>query len=151
MKNKINIKIISLIILLGLLFFGISFANGKISFDKKVICSNYQFDIEKKLKSEYMSEIYYGLRLDRIFYSPVLNSCVYSYSFSINSEQDSTQRNFYLVDVLTNKTLYWAYVSNAEFEKKNDYIEIMNLYINKSTKKDELPKHNNTFEFMLRI
>lgn len=117
--NK-NLIILTLIILLGTsLFFNFQknkfneSLNNKLQlndekfFEKKKECNSYRSDIERILEKDILSRN----SLDEIFYSPSLNSCLYSYTgyaIDMNGKPMDLKImgiNYLIVDYFTNETI----------------------------------------------
>lgn len=95
--------------------------NTQISFEKKQNCAVYKKQIEDKFdknnNSEIAIEYYY---LDRIFYSPIENSCLFVYSGQFGIKADERYRILYLEDALSGDILTKATViEQGKFMNEN--------------------------------
>ena len=124
MPNKntsINIGVLAILIiaLLVSVFYNLKpnspssqgFKNQEVSFEKKQDCAVYKKQIEDKFNKNNNSEIaieYYYL--DRIFYSPLENSCLFVYSGQFGIKADDRYRILYLEDALSGDILTKATV-----------------------------------------
>ena len=85
--------------------------NQEVSFEKKQDCAVYKKQIEDKFEknnnSEVAIEYYY---LDRIFYSPTENSCLFVYSGQFGLKATERYRTLYLEDALSGDILTRATV-----------------------------------------
>jgi hypothetical protein len=85
--------------------------NQEVSFEKKQDCATYKKQIEDKFEKNNNSEIaieYYYL--DRIFYSPVEDSCLFVYSGQFGLKATERYRTLYLEDALSGDILTRATV-----------------------------------------
>ena len=124
MSNKniqINIGILALLIiaLIVSVYFNLkpnspssqSPKTQEVSFEKKQDCAVYKKQIEDKFEKNNNSEIaieYYYL--DRIFYSPTENSCLFVYSGQFGLKATDRYRMLYLEDALSGDILTKATV-----------------------------------------
>lgn len=85
--------------------------NQEVSFEKKQNCAVYKKQTEDKFEkndnSEIAIEYYY---LDRIFYSPTENSCLFVYSGQFGLKATERYRMLYLEDALSGDILTKATV-----------------------------------------
>jgi len=85
--------------------------SSQVSFEKKQDCAVYKKQIEDKFDKnnniELVIEYYY---LDRIFYSPTENSCLFIYSGQFGLKADERYRTLYLEDALSGDILTKATV-----------------------------------------
>ncbi|MDO8575332.1 MAG: hypothetical protein Q7R78_01355 [bacterium] len=116
----INIGFLAMIIVALLLFVYYNFkstglsssnSNTQVSFEKKQDCAVYKKQIEDKFNknnnSELVVEYYY---LDKIFYSPMENSCLFIYSGQFGIKASERYRTVYLEDALSGDILTKATV-----------------------------------------
>lgn len=86
-------------------------SNTQVSFEKKQDCAVYKKQIEDKFNknnnSELVVEYYY---LDKIFYSPMENSCLFIYSGQFGIKASERYRTVYLEDALSGDILTKATV-----------------------------------------
>jgi Tfp pilus assembly protein PilE len=74
-------------------------------------CQSYQSEIEKRLKEKNIELTNSAMinYLDKIFYSPKINSCFYTYKTiaanTINNDLDIVVENYYLINIFTNETI----------------------------------------------
>lgn len=123
MKNeiKINIGVLAVLIiaLIVSVYFNFKTDNSspnisktqEVSFEKKQDCATYKKQIEDKFEKNNNSEIaieYYYL--DRIFYSPVEDSCLFVYSGQFGLKATERYRMLYLEDALSGDILTKATV-----------------------------------------
>lgn len=119
--DKKNITIIVLIIVLGVAIYFVfqnnqvfqqeNSAAGGVLFEKKQDCAVYKKQIEDKFEKNNNSEIaieYYYF--DRIFYSPVEDSCLFVYSGQFGLKATERYRMLYLEDALSGDVLNKATV-----------------------------------------
>ena len=143
MKRK-NIFILILFVALGILvYFNTSNNNNKVDFSKKLECQKLQYELERKLSDIYTLPLYKKVELERSFYSPVMDSCLYTYL--VWSREIPSIPNYYLKDSLTNTMLYSIIVSGdtdimAIGDLMDNFDEVVNKYSNVNTKKDDLPR-----------
>jgi len=124
MSNKnieinIGVLIILIIVLLVSVYYNLKLynplsqnpKNQEVSFEKKQDCAVYKKQIEDKFEknnnSEVAIEYYY---LDRIFYSPTENSCLFVYSGQFGLKATERYRTLYLEDALSGDILTRATV-----------------------------------------
>jgi hypothetical protein len=131
MKNS-YIIILVLIVTLGVsLYF--NFRNNEtspknstyqqISFEKKQDCSNYRKQIEDKFEknnnSDLAVEYYY---FDRIFYSPVEDSCLYVYTVQFGLKATDRFKMIYLEDFLSGEILTRAtIIQGGVYDGNNEF------------------------------
>jgi hypothetical protein len=123
MSNKnvqINIEVLVILIiaLLVSVYYNLKPNNSlpqnskqEVSFEKKQDCAVYKKQIEDKFEKNNNSEIaieYYYL--DRIFYSPTENSCLFVYSGQFGLKATERYRMLYLEDALSGDILTKATV-----------------------------------------
>lgn len=115
-KIEINIGVLAILIIALLVSVFYNFKsnspssqglkNQKVSFEKKQDCVVYKKQIEDKFEKNNNSEIaieYYYL--DRIFYSPAEDSCLFVYSGQFGLKATERYRMLYLEDALSGDTL----------------------------------------------
>jgi len=104
-------------------------------FDKKSHCAGYKSQIEAELEKMYFenpktgTQIYYSL--DKIFYSPSRNSCLYTYSGMTLVKGKLTWQDFQLKDYLSNELLTSVMVVVGEdnlLDKQNTFDSIVKDY-----------------------
>jgi len=125
------------------IYFGFARENKQsqeISFVKKQECQKLQSELEKKLNVTYTLPLYRSVILDKIFYSSVKDSCLYTFRVW-GSGGDSP--NFYLKDALTNDELFSVTTPNdiILFGKYVDiFDEAVRKYGDVNSREDELPE-----------
>jgi Ca2+/Na+ antiporter len=114
-------------------------------FSKKMECQKLQTELEKKLK-----ETHEEISFDKIFYSPVIDTCLYTYR--VWYKDDLGKPSFYLADALTNANLY-SMISlkdndPATFSKLfNRFNEVVSDYENANTDINNLPESGSIANF----
>jgi hypothetical protein len=139
MKNQIIILLT--VILCISLFYNFKSKNNlqknilevqKVSFEQKQKCAIYKKDIESKFEKNNNEEkpLEYQF-LDKVFYSPKQDSCLYTYNgmFGVKAKERYTTK--YLVDALTGFILFQTTtVSEGKFDMDADnrFSEILKSY-----------------------
>lgn len=65
-------------------------------FKMKQECLKYKDNIQKEIKEDWWN-------LSELFYSPIINTCIYSYQQNINLE-----KNIFIIDYLTKETIFYC-------------------------------------------
>jgi len=109
-----KIKQYKFIIIITLIILGVSVyflyikpeSKKKADFSRKQECQKLQTELERRLRNDYGSALYRDVTLDKIFYSPVEDSCLYTYRVWDSNRGLLRSPSFYLKDALTNTELY---------------------------------------------
>jgi hypothetical protein len=100
------------------------------NFEKKQECANYLSNIEKKLKNDDLelnskllkdNNTICESKLDEVFYSPYVNSCVYAYTKVCSSSINSMIVEYYIIDYLSQQNLFFK--SKLGSEKNDVYVQ----------------------------
>lgn len=75
------------------------------AFEKKKECAKYKDDIQQTLKENDSIDISFHI-LEEIFYSPALNSCLYTYKRTF-IDYKNLGYELYIIDYLSNKTVWY--------------------------------------------
>lgn len=127
MKN-ITIYLITILLLVSLYFNFVMYKNNGhdlTDFERRSQCQSLQTEVENRLKEKYGEPLYREVSLDKIFYSSVSDSCLYSYRVWGNSEND--RPSFYLYDALTNSEVYSVITpDNVDIIEFGKYLDSFN-------------------------
>lgn len=93
-------------------------------FEKKKECAEYREAIQEKLEMDYPNTSTMAFRLEEVFYSPRLNTCLYAYQLSYPNHIYSQN----IIDYFTNETVWLESNDNNSniqslFNKELEYLK----------------------------